>query len=360
MGSNRVWTSLVAGACGVSAAVVNAQAPTPPAPPPAPPDTLFFMQNMAPLPAFGGRIDIIRHEGDVLGTVVKGKPYSAKSITESTQTLADGNRITQRNESTIHRDSEGRTRREQTLGGVGPWQAGEPVTTINIHDPVANKTYMLDPAARTARELRPFRMAFADAQGFARATAIEAANTVITANAEPPATFNVPVPPPTGGGAGTSVTVVRRTDNTEAVQVFAAGAVVATPPDFAGAVGAYEPGEDLGEQVLEGLLVQGTRMTDTIPAGAMGNERPIEIVTERWYSKDIDAMVLQRFFDPRFGETIYRLVNVVRGEPSPDLFQVPQGYELTVADGPQLRTFPGSPGQRVEFQLQREDTAAPQ
>ena len=69
-------------------------------------------------------------------------------------------------------------------------------------------------------------------------------------------------------------------------------------------------------------------MTDTIPAGTIGNERPIEIVTERWYSKDIDAMVLQRFFDPRFGETIYRLVNVVRGEPSPDLFQVPQGYEL--------------------------------
>ena len=360
MGSNRVWTSLVAGACGVSAAVVSAQAPTPPEPPPAPPDTLLFMQNMAPLPAFGGRIDIIRHEGDVLGPVVKGKPYSAKSITESTQTLADGNRITQRNEATIHRDSEGRTRREQTLGGVGPWQAGEPMTTINIHDPVANKTYMLDPTARTARELRPFRMAFADAQGFARAKAIDSVTTVHAANAEPPATFNVPVPPPTGGGAGTSVTVIRRTDNTEAVQVFAAGAAVATPPDFAGAVGAYEPGEDLGEQVLEGLLVQGTRMTDTIPAGAMGNERPIEIVTERWYSKDIEAMVLQRFFDPRFGETIYRLVNVVRGEPSPDLFQVPQGYELTVADGPHLRTFPGSPGQRVEFQLQREDTTAPQ
>ena len=359
MGSNRVWTSLVAGACGVSAAVVNAQSPTPPVPPPAPPDTVYFMQNMAPLPAFGGRIDIIGHQGDVLGPVVKGKPYSAKSITESTQSLADGNRITQRNESTIHRDSDGRTRREQTLGGVGPWQAGEPTTTINIHDPVANKTYLLDPAARTARELRPFRMAFADAQGFARVNAIDAVNPV-DANAEPPGTFNVRVPPPPGGEAGTRVTVVRRTDNTEAVQVFTAGAVAAAPLGFAGAVGAYKPSEDLGEQVLEGLLVQGTRMTDTIPAGAMGNERPIEIVTERWYSKDIDAMVLQRFFDPRFGETIYRLVNVVRGEPSPDLFQVPQGYELTVADGPQLRTFPGSPGQRVEFQVQREDTTAPQ
>ena len=99
----------------------------------------------------------------------------------------------------------------------------------------------------------------------------------------------------------------------------------------------YEPAEDLGEQVLEGLLVKGTRMTDTIPAGTIGNERPIDIVTERWYSKDIDAMVLQRFSDPRFGETTYRLVNVVLGDPSPDLFQVPQGYEIrrsTKARGP--------------------------
>ena len=133
------------------------------------------------------------------------------------------------------------------------------------------------------------------------------------------------------------------------------------PPDFAGAVGAYEPGEDLGEQVLEGLLVQGTRMTDTIPAGAMGNERPIEIVTERWYSKDIDAMVLQRFSDPRFGETIYQLVNVVLGEPSPDLFQVPQGYEMTVDEGARTAAFAASPGQRVEFRAAaRADTPAPQ
>jgi hypothetical protein len=335
MDSNRLWTSLVAGACGVCAAVANAQPPTPPAPP----DTVFFVQNVAPLPAFGGQIDIIRHEGDVLGPVVEGKPYSAKSITESTQMLADGNRITQRNESTIHRDSKGRTRREQTLGGVGPWQAGEPVTTINIHDPVADKTYMLDPTAQTARELRPFQMAFAEVH----------------------ATFDAPVaPPPPGVGAGTSVTVVRRTESTNDVHVFSSGAVGATPPIFAGAAGAYEPGEDLGEQVLEGLLVQGTRTTDTIPAGAMGNERPIEIVTERWYSKDIDALVLQRFFDPRFGETIYRLVNVVRGEPSPDLFQVPQGYALEVTDGPEARALSGTRGQRVEFRLQREDTTAPQ
>ena len=149
MSSTHKLAALLTTACGIVAMAVSAQAPAPALPPlpSAPPeDTLFFLQNIAPLPAFGGQIDVLRSEGSVTGPVVKGKPYSARSITESTQTLADGNRIVQRNEAAIYRDSEGRTRREQTLGGVGPWQTGEPVTMINIHDPVADKTYMLDPA----------------------------------------------------------------------------------------------------------------------------------------------------------------------------------------------------------------------
>jgi hypothetical protein len=71
-------------------------------------------------------------------------------------------------------------------------------------------------------------------------------------------------------------------------------------------------------------------------------------------------MVLQRFSDPRFGETVYRLVNVVLGDPSPDLFQVPQGYELAVDEGVHTG-IRAMPGQRVEFELQREPGApAPQ
>ena len=120
------------------------------------------------------------------------------------------------------------------------------------------------------------------------------------------------------------------------MRIFGAQGGVAVSPFPEGTVGMYEPAEELGEQVLEGLLVKGTRMTDTIPAGTIGNDRPIEIVTERWYSEDIDAMVLQRYSDPRFGETTYRLVNVVRGEPSPDLFQVPQGYEIKTAEMPRV------------------------
>ena len=178
-------------------------------------------------------------------------------------------------------------------------------------------------------------MAFADAQGFARATASRGRERGDSANAEPPATFTVPV----AAAARRRCRHERDRGSAHRRQPRPCRCSQRARPSrrrriSAGTVGAYEPGEDLGEQVLEGLLVQGTRMTDTIPAGTIGNERPIEIVTERWYSEDIDAMVLQRFFDPRFGETIYRLVNVVRGEPSPDLFQVPQGYELSGREMP--------------------------
>jgi hypothetical protein len=98
--------------------------------------------------------------------------------------------------------------------------------------------------------------------------------------------------------------------------------------------------DDLGEQILQGVLARGSRQTHTIPAGAIGNERPIDMVTERWYSDAIEAEVLRRTVDPRFGETTYRLVNVVLGEPSPDLFTVPESYELA--------TEPN----RFEFKLQ--------
>ncbi len=154
--------------------------------------------------------------------------------------------------------------------------------------------------------------------------------------------------------------MIQRADGGEAVRVFTqAESGVALAPFPPGTVGMHEPAEELGEQVLEGLLVKGTRMTDTIPAGTIGNERAIEIVTERWYSEDIDAMVLQRYSDPRFGETTYRLINVVRGEPSPDLFQVPQGYEIKSAEMPRagVRVVPRAAGETVELELQRTEPA---
>jgi len=360
MSSKYTWATLL---IGISSASAVAQ-PAPPPPPGAPADQLFIVGNAPPVATMGARIDFIRGEGGVPGPHVEGKPYSARSITESTQTLADGNRIVQRNEAVIYRDAEGRTRREQTLTGLGQWQTGEPVTFINIHDPVAGKSYMLDPAAKTAREIRPFQVALAQARG----VALEAAPAgLATWNVAVPAPPPVPAPPGAISGsvsvdADRQVTVVRRQEGGQGeVRVFTsaapAGAVAVFPP---GAAGMFSPPEDIGEQVLEGLLVKGTRATNTIPAGTIGNDRPIEIVTERWYSEDIQAMVLERFSDPRVGETTYRLVNIALGDPSPDLFQVPQGYEIKEPEMPRAGVRvapPGAAGEGVRFELERVEQA---
>ena len=86
--------------------------------------------------------------------------------------------------------------------------------------------------------------------------------------------------------------------------------------------------EQLGTQNFEGVDAEGTRTITTIPADAIGNERPIEIVYERWYSKELQMIVYSKHSDPRFGEQTYRLTNINRSEPDPSLFQVPTSYRI--------------------------------
>src|SRR5579864_4036352 len=69
--------------------------------------------------------------GAVMGPAVKGAPYSAVEVTESTQVLGDGTRIHREERTSVYRDSEGRLRRET------PDQ-------ITIWDPVANTSYSLN------------------------------------------------------------------------------------------------------------------------------------------------------------------------------------------------------------------------
>jgi len=90
--------------------------------------------------------------------------------------------------------------------------------------------------------------------------------------------------------------------------------------------------EDLGTQTIAGVSAQGTRYTRIIPAGQIGNEKPITIVSEHWYSNDLQMTVMSKRSDPRFGETSYTLTNIQRSEPAASLFAVPSDY--TVQEGP--------------------------
>jgi hypothetical protein len=212
---------------------------------------------------------------------VTGAPFSAQASTQITQTLADGNQINRAETAQLARDSSGRTRRDGTVSHIGPWSsASTPREIVNITDPVAGLHYMIDVTDKTATQM-PFH---------AR----------------------------TGSGYG------------PAVRERMHG-------DVAGESSIQRTTESLGTQVMAGVTVQGTRTTETIPAGAIGNENPIVITSERWVSPQLQETVYSKRVDPRFGTTIYQLTNISQAEPAAALFQVPAGY--TVTAGPKVRAM---------------------
>lgn len=101
--------------------------------------------------------------------------------------------------------------------------------------------------------------------------------------------------------------------------------------------------EPIGKQNIEGVECEGTRTVMTIPAGDLGNDNPINVITETWTSTDLQVTVLRKFNDPRFGEDIYRLTNISRSEPDKELFKVPADYKIndegSMMPGQMMRTM---------------------
>jgi hypothetical protein len=268
------------------------------------------------------------------GKVVKGAPYSAQSVTESMQALADGNRIVHKNTAQIYRDSEGRTRRDQTLGSIGPYAAaGDPPQTFFINDPVAGFSYILDPRSKVARKMprmeikmrteNPDKVRTEDKDSAApeaptathERKEVESRSFIFTTPAPPPGAMEEMLPP--GGVEGPAEF------------------------QFAGRKSKAETKtEKLEPRSFDGVQAEGVRYTTTIAAGEIGNEQPIQIVNERWYSPELQVVVMTRHTDPRFGETTYRLTNITRAEPASTLFQVPSDYTL------KDRAAPPAPGVR--------------
>ena len=239
---------------------------------------------------FGGPPDplmLLSVEDGIELSVVKGQPYQAEAVTEIVQPLADGNRIKRRISSLVYRDAEGRTRRETSFAGLGPFAPAEGggAKTVFIHDPVSGVGYVLEADTKTARKLS--RMPHPEG-----------------AEGAPRERIFFRRPGPGGGGR----TFQKR-----------------LPEPLI---------EPLGSQTLDGLELEGTRTKITIPAGEIGNEKPIEIVSQRWYSTELQAVVMSTHNDPRLGDSIYRLTNINRSEPDHTLFEVPADY--TVKEGPPL------------------------
>jgi hypothetical protein len=91
--------------------------------------------------------------------------------------------------------------------------------------------------------------------------------------------------------------------------------------------------EALGTKVINSVNAEGTRTTHTIAAGEIGNSAPIQIVSERWYSTDLQTVVQSTRTDPRFGTTTFSLSKIQKAEPAATLFAVPADYTVK-AGGP--------------------------
>ncbi len=226
-----------------------------------------------PPPHWGGSHFSFMGFGPDMSQPVTGAPYAAVQTTQFTQKLPDGNTIQHTDQSNVYRDAQGRVRIEHSFSGRSGAAAGQKSTSVSIFDPVGGVSYMLHPdsmkAVKSALRTRP------------------------SAGASP------------NGRAPRS--------------------------RFNGATEAQAVTENLGTQTINNLISAGTRTTQTIPVGAIGNTQPIQIVREVWISQDLKVPVMIKTSDPRFGDTIMQLANVTQSNPDPSLFQVPSTYTVEAA-----------------------------
>lgn len=258
---------------------------------------VWISQNVGPGPV------VIRagEFGNASTAPIQGAPYSATITNESVQTLADGNRITQSSKGTIARDSQGRTRQDTSLPAIGNLSAANAPHLVFIHDPVAQASYTLDLTDKTAHKMPSMPPLPPGAAGPAES------DTFFFIQTGAIATAPGPLPPPLPVIAGRKV-FKKGADESQVTK------------------------EDLGSQTMEGVFVTGMRTTRTIPAGQIGNEKPLSIVTEVWTSPDLKTIVYSKRSDPRMGEQIFQLTNIARSEPDASLFAVPADFKLV--EGP--------------------------
>lgn len=270
MAVKKTWIATAAVALACSIGVVRAQDQAPP--PPGGPGPRVMVRTFGDA---GGEMGFMGFEAGIAGKTVTNAPFSATVTTKITRTLSDGNKIDQTLTGTIARDSQGRTRRDMTLPGavLASNTGGAAPHAVFVNDPVANVSYILHPDSKIADQVpfRPFR-------GVRRA-------------------FQNRLGAAKERGSGETTTT------------------------------------DLGTQTINGVNAQGTRITRTIPAGQIGNEKPIVIVRESWYSPDLQTFVLRKVSDPMMGDTVFQLTDIQRAEPDPALFQVPSDYTVRQGRG---------------------------
>jgi hypothetical protein len=202
-------------------------------------------------------------------SIVTNRPFSATITAEIVQTPANGRQVQRQSTYRVARDGAGRVRQENVETG----------RTV-LFDPVERVRYILNPRTHTA-----LRTPLGDiGQRF-----VPGLRQAWRTSGRPSRLANFP----------RTREEVMRAPNTE----------------------------DLGTQIIGDIVARGERTTTNILDGAAGTA-PLQIVDERWYSRDLRVAVMTRHSDPRTGESTVRCIDVRNGPPPPALFRVPTGYEV--------------------------------
>jgi hypothetical protein len=200
----------------------------------------------------------------------------------------------------VWRDAEGRQRMEHQFSFPESGGRAEAPAMVTIIDPVAGYMYHLLPGQKKAQRNpfgKPQGPVTAGVQAAPRGPVIGG---IIGQGISRSGSFSISAPPPAGNS-----TKNPRSENMP-----------------------KSSNEPLGTKIIDGLTVEGTRLTTIFPVGSIGNDREIQAVSETWFSSELGMAVETRTSDPRSGETITRLKNYDRSAPDPSLFAPPPEYEI--------------------------------
>jgi hypothetical protein len=271
-----IFAIAVLGILAVSAGVQAQTSDTMPAGATSASQQLGALPPMPPMPP-DEAVTVIGAELGPGHRLVKGSPLSAQTNTEVVRVLADGTHIDQKSNGSISRDSQGRTRLEVAhpplAAGMGTVGGIPAYHIVFIMDPVAQTHYILEPDRKIARQMGM---------------------------------------PPAGD--------MKRMEAFHGRGMMQGGKNTTT--------------ESLGTQTINGVSATGTRITQTIPVGEIGNDQPIQVVVERWYSPALQMNIMTKRNDPRIGTITYQLADISQEEPPASLFQVPSDY--TIEQGPPM------------------------
>jgi hypothetical protein len=279
---------------------------------------------------------------------VSGKPVCAEFVTEHHQSFADGNRISRSTASKIYRDADGRIRRESQLSLPGI-SAAVTSTFITIVDRQVGYGYVLNPQEMIAHRYAlngagPSYVAHLNAR--AKSSALLPPDSKQsaggTAAPEPPAPADAgssrwhphafasyhghPSPDATGSSDSGNPSALNSSYLSDESAPTGAPVMRIDQPFLA----APNPvrTENLGEQIILGVRAQGTRVITTLPAGQIGNDRPIDIVSEQWFSPELELVLRSMHNDPWAGEFTTTVTRISRGNQPASLFEVPVAYKI--------------------------------